>query len=120
MAVEALADAVYVLQEGRVIRTIHGPENLRTEPATHIVFTNLPSAEQQAVADWPGVITIQPIVDPSGITCTGLTVEQQMSDSCLQQLLAAGGSVVSVERLRGLSDIVQWMDPKGQKGSGPE
>ncbi|WP_052770147.1 ATP-binding cassette domain-containing protein [Paenibacillus sp. IHB B 3415] len=117
--VEALADAVYVLQEGRIIRTIHGAENLRAVPSVHIVYTDLPPVEQQAVKALPGVLhMLPPVPDSAGAACTGLTVDQKMSDTCLQQILAAGGSIVSVERLGGLSGITEWMDPKEENGSG--
>ncbi|NQX46320.1 ABC transporter ATP-binding protein [Paenibacillus tritici] len=116
--IEAMADDLYVLQEGQMLRTIHGAENLRSAPAVYIVYTELHPVAQQAVKAVPGVRTMQPAPDLSGISCTGLTVDQKMSDTCLQQILAAGGSIVSVKPLGGLGDLTEWMDPKDQIGSG--
>ncbi|WP_052429568.1 ATP-binding cassette domain-containing protein [Paenibacillus borealis] len=116
--VEALADTVYVLQEGQVIRMIHGAENLRPAPAVHIIYTDLPPVEQESVKAWPGVLSMLPAPETAGTACTSLTVEQSVSDACLKQILAAGGSIVSVERLGESSGIAAWMDPKDQKGSG--
>ena len=118
--VEALADVVYVLQEGQTIRTIHGAENLRTAPAVYIVSRGLSQADQEAVKSLPGILSMQPVPDSAESTCTGITVEPAVSDNCLQQILAAGGSVISVERPGGISDIAKWMDPKDPNGSARE
>ncbi|WP_340023977.1 ABC transporter ATP-binding protein [Paenibacillus sp. FSL K6-1096] len=115
--IEALGDEVLVLQEGQVIRTIRGPENLRSAPVMHIVCTGLPEEAQQAVKVLPGVLTMQPAPDRAGTASIGLTVDQQMSDICLQQILAAGGSIAEVKPLGGLSDLTEWMDPKKRNGS---
>ncbi|WP_238651540.1 ABC transporter ATP-binding protein [Paenibacillus piscarius] len=116
--IEALGDEVIVLQEGQVIRTIRGPEHLRSAPAMNIICTGLPEAAQQAVKSLSGVYEMQPVPERSGTACIGLTADQKMSDICLQQILSAGGSVVEVKPLGGLSDLAEWMDPKKQIGSG--
>lgn len=115
--IEAVADTVYVLHEGQTIRTIHGAENLKSAPTVKIVYTALPGQVQQALEALPGVIQVPP-PELAGTACTGLIVDQKMSDTCLQQILAAGGSIVSVKPLGGLSDLTEWMDPKDQIGSG--
>lgn len=116
--IEALADTVYVLHEGQTIRTIHGAEKLKSAPVVKIVHTALPGHAQQALEGLSGVIHVLPEPDFAGTTCSGLTVAQKMSDTCLQQILTAGGSIVSVRHLGGLSDLTEWMDPKDQIGSG--
>ncbi|WP_339218175.1 ABC transporter ATP-binding protein [Paenibacillus sp. FSL H8-0332] len=116
--IEALANTVYVLHEGQNIRTIQGAENLKSAPVVNIVYTVLPGQAQQALETLPGVIHVEPSPDYAGTACTGLTVDQKMSDTCLQQILTAGGSIVSVRHLGGLNDLTEWMDPKDQIGSG--
>ncbi|WP_342546369.1 ABC transporter ATP-binding protein [Paenibacillus sp. FSL P2-0089] len=116
--IEAVADTVYVLHEGQTIRTIHGAEKLKSAPAVNIVYTTLTGQAQRALEALPGVIHMLSEPDFAGTACTGLTVEQKMSDTCLLQILAAGGSIVSVKPLGGLSDLAEWMDPKDQSGSG--
>lgn len=116
--IEALGDEVLVLQEGQIIRSVSGPENLRSAPAMHIICTGLPEAAHQAVRGMPGVLTVQSAADREGAVCILLTADQKNSDICLQQILAAGGSIVEVKPLGGLSDLTEWMDPKKQIGSG--
>lgn len=118
--VEALADVVYVLQEGRTIRTIHGAGNLRTAPAVYIVCRGLSQGEQEAVKSLPGILSVQGVPVSAESACTAITVELEVSDNCLQHILTAGGSVISVEQLGGLSDIAKWMDPKDPDGSARE
>lgn len=115
--VGALADYVYVLQEGRIIESIQGPERLRSSPSVYIIYTGLPQAEEQTVLALPGVLAMQPAQDHTGAACSGLSVEEGKSDACLQLILTLGGSVVSVERSAGLNDIAKWMDPKVLSGS---
>lgn len=97
--IEAVADTVYVLHEGQTIRTIHGAEKLKSAPVVNIVYTALPGQAQQALEALPGVIHVLPEPDFASTTSRGLTVDQQMSDTCLKQILAAGGSIVSVKPL---------------------
>lgn len=97
--IEAVADTVYVLHEGQTIRTIHGAEKLKSAPAVNIVYTTLTGQAQLALEALPGVIHVLLEPDFAGTACTGLTVEQKMSDTCLLQILAAGGSIVSVKPL---------------------
>ncbi|WNS44935.1 ABC transporter ATP-binding protein [Paenibacillus sp. MMS20-IR301] len=118
--VEALADTVHVLQEGQIIRTIHGNEKLRTIPAVHITFKGLSQAEHKEVLRMPGIGSVQPMPDYAEEECTLLIAEQAVSDACLKQILAAGGSIISVERSGGTIDLAKWMDPKATAGRGAE
>lgn len=116
--IEALGDEVLVMQEGQVIRTIRGPEHLRSAPGMNIICNGLPEAAEQALKALPGVNSLEQAQDSAGKVCTELNVEQRMSDFCLQQILAAGGSIAAVKPLGGLSDLSEWMDPNKQLGSG--
>lgn len=117
--VEALADSVHVLQAGRIVKTIHGPENLRMTPATYIVYKGVSGDVSAVISDLPGFISMQSNLNHAAGECTGVTVSAAASDQCLRLILGAGGSVVSVEPRGGSSvgGLEQWMDPKAVEGA---
>lgn len=112
LCVETLADGVHVLQAGQTVMKVSETADLQDKPSTYIMCTAIAPQQKSALAEMPGVICIEAVRDEYGMECSGLTVEREWTDQCLRYVLDAGGSVISVERRRGLSGLMQWMDPK--------
>ncbi|MCL6602933.1 MAG: ABC transporter ATP-binding protein [Paenibacillus sp.] len=118
--IKALADNVHVLQTGRTIRTINRSE-LHSTSYSRISYRGLSQQESNTqLEQMPGFLSWDTSVEQMGYDCSLISVQASHCDTFLRNILDAGGSVISVERIGGLSGLESWMTPKASNLRGSE
>lgn len=108
--IEALADEVHVLENGRMVKTVQQSE-LRSSSSSSIVFKGMAKQEiLEQLQILPGFLST--FNDSDNLECMEISVQTSYSDNFLRVILDGGCSVVSVEPSGGLSGLEHWMSPQ--------
>jgi len=113
--IEAMADRVLALQDGRTVRTVNRSD-LQSSSSAIITCTGLPLQLLTEMKKLPGFLSSEA---PEQYVESGrlvISVDHAYCDIFLKLILEAGGSVLSVERRGGLAGLEQWMNPQHTPG----
>jgi len=124
--IEELADDVHVLKAGRKLRSINRSE-LHSSSYSKIGFKGIPVDNHTQLELMTGYISLILTNEQMGIDYNSesndtamITVQSALSDSFLRSILDAGGSILSVERIGGLTGLELGLTLKDDRKRGAE
>jgi ABC-2 type transport system ATP-binding protein len=109
--IEAMADKVLALQDGRIVRTVNRSD-LQSSSSSIITCTGLPLKLLTEMKEWPGFLSSEAPEQYVESERLVISVDHTSCDLVLKLILEAGGSILSVERRGELAGLELWMSPQ--------